>query len=322
MTSVRNSEILAFGAVADELYGLSPRNFVAVRDTRAADARRSGDRSLAAEIKALRRPTTSAWLANCLVRERDDDIGRLLELGAAMREAQTLLAGEDLRQLSRRRHQTVRALSGEARRLASDAGTTVSEDVVRELEGTLEAALADAAAGEVLRAGRLTTALDYSGFAPVDLDGAVATAAAKEPAKDEAAPEVVHDEVDARRRRRRKDVAADEKSAAEKSAAEQRSRQVAAAVEALHAAQVFARDAERNATECARLVEGAERHRERLRQSISDLESRLDALREEDTEATRQLLDAQNTLDGAEREAGAAGARVAKEQRNVDRLRT
>jgi hypothetical protein len=71
--------------VADELYGLPPDAFTPTRDTRAADARSAGDRGLAAAITKLRRPTTGAWLANLLARERSDQVSELLDLGAEMR---------------------------------------------------------------------------------------------------------------------------------------------------------------------------------------------------------------------------------------------
>ena len=158
-------------AVADELYGLPPGEFTSQRDRRAAEARRGGDRDLAAAIKKLRRPSASAWLANLLVRQRHEQLLQLLELGAAMRQAQSELAGTDLRRLSEQRHQVVKALGGEGRQLARDLGQPVSEASERELEATLEAAVANAEAGEALRSGRLTTALSYSGLGLVDLAG-------------------------------------------------------------------------------------------------------------------------------------------------------
>jgi hypothetical protein len=151
-------------AVAEALYGLLPAQFTAARDAQAAEARRAGDKQLAAEIKALKKPTVGAWLANLLVRERRAQVEQLLDLGAALRQAQAGLAAGELRRLSQERHTVVASLRNEARTLARDAGQPVSDAVAQELEATLEAALADAEAAGALRSGQLTAGLHYSGL--------------------------------------------------------------------------------------------------------------------------------------------------------------
>lgn len=157
---------MAFEEIADELYRLPRSAFTATRDARAADAARAGDRTLAAAIKKLRKPTTGAWLANLLAHERPDEVARLIELGADLRSAQGRLAGDDLRRLSQRRQELVAALAAEASRLARQAGQAAGESVVGELQGTLEAALADEDAAEALRSGRLTTGVRRAGIGP------------------------------------------------------------------------------------------------------------------------------------------------------------
>lgn len=145
--------------VADELYGLPADEFVAARDERARQARAGGDREAAAAIRRLRRPSTSAWLANMLVRHRPDHVAEVTELGDALRAAQAGLAGEDIRRLGERRRRLVDRLLPEARALADELGHPVGDGVVREFEGTVQAALADADAAEEFAAGRLATAL-------------------------------------------------------------------------------------------------------------------------------------------------------------------
>ena len=160
------------GAVADQLYGLPAGEFTAARDRMAAETRRAGDRALATAIKQLRRPTATAWSANQLVRQRPDEIAHLLDVGASLRQAQIRLAGDDLRRLTQEGQRLVTDLGRQARQLAADAGQSLSEEAVRELEGTLHAALADPAASDALRAGHLTVALRYSGFGLADLGAA------------------------------------------------------------------------------------------------------------------------------------------------------
>ena len=151
-------------AVADELYGLLPEDFAATRKIRAGEAQAAGDRDLAAAIRQLRRPTTSAWLANLLVRERPTQIAQLLELGTAMHRAQADLVGEELRQLSQQRQEVVTSLSDAARQLAHDLGKHTSDATMRELEETLEAAIADSEARDALASGHLAAAMRYSGL--------------------------------------------------------------------------------------------------------------------------------------------------------------
>ena len=161
-------------SAAADLYSLKPGEFTAARDARAAEARRDGDKELAGAIKKLKRPSVSAWLANHLVRERPEEVQRLLTLGEALRQAQQQLAGEQLRALSQQRHQVVAALVQEATRLGSAEDQPVSAAAQREVQETLEAALSDPAAAEALRAGRLTAPLSYSGLGTQGLEAAPA----------------------------------------------------------------------------------------------------------------------------------------------------
>ena len=52
-------------AIAAELYALPPEEFTEARNARAATA----DRALAASVKALRKPTASAWAVDLLARD-------------------------------------------------------------------------------------------------------------------------------------------------------------------------------------------------------------------------------------------------------------
>lgn len=156
------------GSVADHLYGLRPQEFTAARDATVKEARGAGERALAEEVKRLRRPSIGAWVCNLLTRQRSAEIDSLLELGAALRAAQTTLAGDDLRRLSAQRRQAVQGLGREAHLVAREAGQDVPASVIDEVQATLEAALADPEAAEALRSGTLTTTLHHSGLGPVE----------------------------------------------------------------------------------------------------------------------------------------------------------
>lgn len=166
-------------AAADELYGLVPGRFTARRTELAAEARGAGDADLAKEIGKLRRPTVVAWIVNAFARTHPGEIDGLLELGDELRAAQRNLAGDAMRELSAKRRAVVAGLVELARSEAADAGHRSGDETLREVQATLEAALADRNAGAAVRSGRLTTALSYSGFGEVDLTDAVAARSAR-----------------------------------------------------------------------------------------------------------------------------------------------
>ncbi|EID54608.1 hypothetical protein [Saccharomonospora xinjiangensis] len=153
-----------FEGVVDELYGVDPREFVAVRDQRAAQARDRGEKHLAARIRKLRKPTTAAALVNGLARHRGKDVAALAELGDRLRRAHRDLDGDRLRELTHERNDRVRDLVEKARSLASGA---VGETVAQEVAATLEAAVGDEDSARVVIEGRLTSALS-----PPDVFGA------------------------------------------------------------------------------------------------------------------------------------------------------
>jgi hypothetical protein len=151
--------------VAAQLYALPPEEFTAARGEAVAAARQAGDRELAGQIGALRRPTVGAWLVNLLAHQRPDLIADLLALGDSMRSAQRNLRGDELRTLSGQRRSMVSALARESRALAVAAGRGVRAVLpLGEVENTLTAALADADVAEEVRLGRLVKPVEYAGF--------------------------------------------------------------------------------------------------------------------------------------------------------------
>ena len=146
-----------------DLYALPPDRFIAARDEAVAQARSAGDREAAARLAKLRRPTVAAWLVNLLALHRPEQVGELLDLAAAMREAQHGLRGEELRHLSTRRRETIAGLVGQVHGLAVEAGRPARETLpLAEVEATLTAALADEEVAAAVRAGRLTKATGYA----------------------------------------------------------------------------------------------------------------------------------------------------------------
>lgn len=154
------------GRTVGELYSLHPSKFTAARDAMAQELRRSGHRELADEVKRLHRPSVSAWMANLLSRTEPDQVDNLVKLGDRLRAAQAILSAAGLRELSVERRRLVAALAKRANELAGHEGYDPGGPALRELEGTLEAAVADELVGAALARGCLTIALHYSGLGP------------------------------------------------------------------------------------------------------------------------------------------------------------
>jgi hypothetical protein len=105
---------------ADELYAANPDDFMAARTALAERAKEAGDKALAKQITALRKPTRSAWLVNLVARAEPDRVAELVGLGAALHEAQQAMDGDTLRRLSRDRRTMIDTLAKRAGELGRD----------------------------------------------------------------------------------------------------------------------------------------------------------------------------------------------------------
>ena len=284
----------ALDEIAEELYGVPPDAFVEERTAARDRAKAGGDKELAKAIAALPKPTTAAWVANLLVRRQPGEIAQLRELGELLRQAQANLSGDQLRQLGQQRNQVVAALARQARGLAHAEGHDVSSAVAEQVESTLRAAVVDPDAGEALAAGRLTTALSYSGLGPVDLSGAVATpvrsATGKRPdrapaAEDPGADDHRRREAEERRLRELEQARRDAEDAAAVS------RDTAAAVQAAE----------------EKLTSTVER-RDQLRERADQLERELRRVEREAAEAATAVQQAERRRDAAVRRSETAAA--------------
>jgi hypothetical protein len=325
---VQNAEL---ASVAGELYALSPGDFTAARDERVAQARASGDRDLARAIGALRRPVVSAWLVNQLARVAGDQVAELLVLGESLRQAQQDLAGEQVRELSVQRRRLVAALVAEAKRIAERDGRAAGLQVEREVEATLQAALADADAAEAVRAGCLASPLSYAGLGAGDEAGAVSwqRAPAREKAPSGERPPAT-EKAPARERasgRRASETAAERAARLAATEAERQARQAAAEAERRAAAEQAVRTAADAATAAAADLAAAEAQvasartaQESARRLAERLDKELSQAIAAESEANRAVRDAQRAKEAAARAADAAGRRLARAQTAEGRL--
>ena len=299
--------------IANELYGCKPDEFVAERDAAVAQAREDGDRDLARAIGKLRRPTRAAWLANLLARERADQLEGLLGLASGLVDAQRTLDGSMLRELSTRRHQLVAAMAREAGRLARAEHEPVNDSLLRELQGILEAALADPVVADEVRSGRLTRTLTYSGFGPDAEAGTTPT-----PAGRGAGPEPPEDQADAAGTgvrdgdRREHDERAERERAEREQAERERRERALADAEAEEAEAVEQQQADEAARDDAVATRDAARDR------VAGLMSELDAAREAERAATTAAREAETAAKASARAAGAAAGRTARARARLD----
>jgi DNA repair exonuclease SbcCD ATPase subunit len=162
--------------IAAELYGLPLADFTPERDARVKDLKgqRSGDPALAGQVKALKKPSTAAWVVNLLVRYETEQVEQVISVGALLREAQTGMDAAQLRELTKQRRQLTAAVTTRARGLAREHGLRVTEAVATQVEATLTAAMIDESAAQAVRSGLLISALAATGIDAVNAADAVA----------------------------------------------------------------------------------------------------------------------------------------------------
>jgi hypothetical protein len=266
--------------IARELYALPPDDFTAARNARA----RASDRALAARIKALRKPTASAWAVDLLARE--GQLAEALELAGALREAQDDLDGAELARLSRQRRALVAALASQAAGLAEDRGVTISAAARADVEKTINAAVMDAAAAAAVMTGRLVRPLEATGFEAVDVSDAVGGSLPGVPDQ----PPPSRDDLAERRARK--------------------------------AAEKALREAERAAGEADRELAKIEGRLAKVRERGDHLAERIDDLRDELARLEADAGKVAREVDGLEEERTDAAARARAAQREADKARS
>ncbi len=303
-------ELTELTELADELYALAPDEFTKARNER-AKALRAEDKELAARLGKLPKPSTAAWVVNMLARYQAEQLTRVLDLGAAMRQAQQSLDGDELRELSRQRRQLTYAVSTEARRLARDLGVRVSDAVTAQVEETLRAAMTDEGAAQAVRTGQLVEALTATGIEDLDLTQAIAV------------PEAIGISA----RPVEKSTAADEEHGEQKPQlqvvpdAEADSRAVEEAERALKGAEDAAQAADKKLAKARRRVAKLEARSLELAGQLEEVRRRAGELEHELERVDDELGSAEDKRDRAEESQGEAVATLEKARMERERLR-
>jgi hypothetical protein len=149
--------------VARQLYGLPPEEFTAARTAAVKQARAEGDRALATQLGSLKRPAVAAWAVNLLVRERAALVEQVTSMGDSLREAQALLDGAALRDLTKQRRRLVAGVTAEVAAVAAGHDHPLTPGASRQVEETVQAALVDPQAAAAVRSGLLVQPLTSTG---------------------------------------------------------------------------------------------------------------------------------------------------------------
>jgi hypothetical protein len=306
-------------AFVQQLYEAPPDGFVAARTAAVDEAKKAGDRETAKRLAALKKPTVAAWVVNLLALRRPDLIDELVELSAALREAQRGLHGEQLRELTTQRRQVVSALVTAARKLAieADPGLAGAKLPLGEVEATLTAALAEPAIAAQVRTGRLIRAASYAGFGEVPrprlrlvTDEAVGDQEVEDDDEDD-------DEDDEDDEAGAEVVEFPQVSAREKAAAERRRREREQRQRELRRELGSAQAAERRADTQLERAEAAERD---AGHAVEDLDAELAELERRRAEAQADVARRKVARRAAEREAAAARRQVGDVQAALEDL--
>ena len=170
-------------SAGDELYRLPLGEFIPARNELAKKLKADGRADEAEEVRALRKPTVSVWLANQLAQERELDVQRLRKAGETLAKATAGSSSDAFLEAQREQHRALSRLGEAARELARREGASTSA-ADRALE-TLRAASLTPEGRDQLKGGVFTEELEPPGFEA--LAGVVAGTPAKKapPRKDD-----------------------------------------------------------------------------------------------------------------------------------------
>src|SRR6188472_1397569 len=149
----------------DRLYVAPREEFVRERDALVRTLRESGDRTAAAEVGALRKPTLVAWTVNQLAHKERRDIDLLLDAGKRIIDAQeSSIAKGGRADLDAAQSSLRRAISGLTAQASAILGPEASKTTLARVAETLRTAATAPAGRELLARGRLSEELSATGW--------------------------------------------------------------------------------------------------------------------------------------------------------------
>jgi hypothetical protein len=157
----------------DALYRAPLPEFITLRNTLAARLRGEQGKDAAAAVKALAKPSGTAWVVNQLFWRHQQEFVALMKAGDRLRDVQQQrLAGEDeadMHAAAGGRQAALSALMARVPGLLAEAGLSSSQDMRTRVSTTLEALSIYGGREPGPRAGRLIEDVDPPGFAALAL---------------------------------------------------------------------------------------------------------------------------------------------------------
>jgi hypothetical protein len=152
----------------DRLYQLPPGEFTAGRNALAVRVKKDGDAAAAARVRALEKPSASAWAVNQLYWRARPDFDAIVAVGDRVRAGQVrLLAGHEVADFQDAFEERLRAMGRALKTidgLAARSGVDLSPPVRRRIQTTVEAIASLGSSGERPFDGRLAGDLTPPGF--------------------------------------------------------------------------------------------------------------------------------------------------------------
>jgi len=148
----------------DTLFRVPLTEFVGARKELAARLKKTGYTDEADRVKALAKPSISAWAVNQLYWNHREEFDELISTGQRFRKAQTSGKMVNMREALDARREALAELSDLATEVLNDAGHNPSLDVLRRITTTLEALSSLPSFSDDTNPGRLTQDIDPPGF--------------------------------------------------------------------------------------------------------------------------------------------------------------
>ena len=146
------------------LFKLPLTQFVSARKALAARLKKTGFVSESEAVKALAKPSLSAWTVNQLYWRHRDAFDELIATGQRFRKAQVAGKMANMREALDARREALSELSDLATKVLRDAGHNPSLDTLRSVGTTLEALSVATSLSDGPTLGQLTADIDPPGF--------------------------------------------------------------------------------------------------------------------------------------------------------------
>ncbi|HEY0348481.1 MAG TPA: hypothetical protein VGC60_10050 [Pyrinomonadaceae bacterium] len=161
---VKNIGTRQFEEEVDVLFTLPLSEFIGARNELAARLKKAGHGDQANQVKALAKPSISAWAVNQLYWQHRQAFDQLTSTGQRFRRAQTARKVADIHETLDARREALAHLSELTTTLLRGAGHNPSPETLHRIATTLEALSVYASLPGGPRSGRLTQDVDPPGF--------------------------------------------------------------------------------------------------------------------------------------------------------------